>query len=193
MATGLEMKTKAQKRAVFLDRDGVLIETEVRGGRPYAITAPDQMRIFPGVAQALERLGRHGFLTIVATNQPDVARGNVPRRNVEIMHERLMAELALDDIRVCYETDGPNATCYKPLPKMLLDAADRYDIDLTLSFMVGDRWRDIGAGLAAGCFSIFIERGYSERRPDQPDATVRSLPEAVDVILSNPRCQIKGT
>ena len=181
------------RRAVFLDRDGVLIKTHVRDGRPYAITSERELEILPGVPEALERLRRDGYLNIVATNQPDVARGVVERDCVEAMHEYLRGQLSIDDIRVCYETDGPNATCYKPRPTMLLDAADEHQIDLSRSFMVGDRWRDVGAGRAAGCYSIFVDRGYSETCPEPPDATVRSLPEAVDLIVSFEDLPFDGT
>jgi len=172
------------RRAVYLDRDGVIIRTNVRDGRPYAITAIDELEILEGAKDAIGRLHAAGFMTIVVTNQPDVARGKVKRAVVEAVNDRLMEALALDEIRVCYEIEGPKSTCYKPKPGMLLEAADKHDIDLSASYMVGDRWRDVGAGRAAGCTTVFIDFEYSEQAPDSPNHTVYSLAEAADLILS---------
>ena len=109
--------------------------------------------------------------------------GKIERTVVEAINMRLLSDLAIDEIRVCYEVDGPEATCYKPRPGMLLDAARKHDIDLALSYMVGNRWRDVGAGKAAGCVTIFIDCGYDEPSPENPDIVVSSLTEAADIIL----------
>jgi transaldolase len=175
------------RRAVFLDRDGVLNCALVRDGRPYPPATLDEFEILPGVAEALRALDDAGFLLIVATNQPDVARGLQRREVVEAMHRRLLDELPLDDITVCYETDESRSACYKPKPGMLLEAARKLGIDLASSYMVGDRWRDVGAGKAAGCFTIFIDRGYAEPLTDTPDAVCTNLPEAAAIILRRRR------
>jgi len=173
------------RRAVFLDRDGVLNRAVVRNGRPQSPQTPEEFEILPGVAAALRTLDAAGFLLIVVTNQPDVARGRQRREVVEAMHRRLQDELPIDDIKVCYESDGPASTWYKPKPGMLLSAARERDIDLAGSYMIGDRWRDVGAGKAAGCFTIFIDRGYTEPLNDTPDAVCSDLVEAVEIILGN--------
>lgn len=174
---------KGRCRAVFLDRDGVLNRAVVREGKPYPPASLEEFEILPGVPEALEALAHSGFLLIVATNQPDVARGLQPRHVVEAMHQVLRDRLPLHDIKVCYEVDGPSNTCYKPKPGMLLDAACEYGIDLSNSYMIGDRWRDVGCGRAAGCFTIFIDRGYAERLRDEPDAVCADLPEAAALIV----------
>ena len=171
------------KRAVFLDRDGVIIRTNVRDDRPYAITSIDDLEVLEGAEEAISRLRDAGFLVIVVSNQPDVATGKVERAVVEAINAKLMEDLAIDEIRVCYEVDGPDATCYKPRPGMILDAAGKHYIDLSRSYMIGDRWRDVGAGKAAGCVTIFIDCGYDEPSPENPDIVVDSLNEAADVIL----------
>jgi len=172
-------------RAVFLDRDGVLNRAVVRGGRPYPPASMAELEILPGVPQALGQLRERGFLLIGVTNQPDVARGTQTREVVEAINARLIAELSLDEIRVCYE-DGDNAFCRKPNPGMLLEAAERHMINLSTSYLVGDRWRDIEAGRRAGCRTVFIDRGYDERRPNPPaDQTVQDLPEATHWILTS--------
>lgn len=169
--------------AVFLDRDGVLNNVIVRDGKPFPPQNLQQFCILPGVKEALRDLAKAGFLLIVVTNQPDVARGIQTREQVEAMHRHLRRELPLDDIKVCYEEETPASLCYKPKPGMLLEAARERGIDLAGSYMVGDRWRDVGCGRAAGCYTIFIDRGYTEQLRDLPDATCRDLTEAAAIIL----------
>jgi D-glycero-D-manno-heptose 1,7-bisphosphate phosphatase len=172
------------KPAVFLDRDGVINRNTVRDGRPYAPLTLEEFVILPGVIEAVEALRRAGLLIVVATNQPDVGAGKQSRGVVEAMHDLLLRTLAIDDIEVCYHVDGDRCGCRKPKPGMLLRAAERHGIALSQSFMVGDRWRDVDAGRAAGCRTVFVDYGYeSEPRPDRPDFIVRSLPEAVSYIL----------
>jgi D-glycero-D-manno-heptose 1,7-bisphosphate phosphatase len=168
------------QRAVFLDRDGVLNRAVVRDGQPYAPASLDELEILPDVPAALDALHGAGFLLIVATNQPDVAAGVQRRDVVEAIHQRLRERLPLDDIKVCYERGD---ACYKPAPGMLLDAARERNIDLGRSYMVGDRWRDVGAGKAAGCFTIFIDRGYRESLTATPDVVCAGLGEAAAIIL----------
>jgi D-glycero-D-manno-heptose 1,7-bisphosphate phosphatase len=171
------------KRAVFLDRDGVLNRALERDGTPYPPRTPEELEILPGVPEALALLKARGFLLIVVTNQPDVARGTLPLDVVEATHARLAAELLLDDIFVCPHDDADACACRKPKPGMLLAAAAKHGIDLSSSYMVGDRWRDIDAGHAAGCTPILIDYGYRERPPAQePAARVRSLLDAARIM-----------
>lgn len=170
-------------RAVFLDRDGVIVRPEVRDNRPFAASRAEALELMPGAAEAVRRFRVAGFLTVVVTNQPDVARGTHQRTEIETMHAHLMEVLDLDDIRVCYHDDADDCPCRKPRPGMLTAAAEDLGISLTDSFMIGDRWRDVGAGRAAGCTTVFIDYRYDERRPESPDYTVASLDEAVTVIL----------
>jgi D-glycero-D-manno-heptose 1,7-bisphosphate phosphatase len=173
------------QRAVFLDRDGVLNHVVVREGRPYPPATLEAFEILPGVVEAVRRLHDAGFLLIGVTNQPDVARGVQRRAVVEAMNARLLAEMPLTAILVCYE-DGDDCPRRKPNPGLLLEAAATYGIDLPASFVVGDRWRDVVAGRRAGCRTVFLDRGYTERRPDPPaDHTAADLPAAVTWILSN--------
>jgi len=152
---------------------------------PYPPETVEEFEILPGVAEALGALSRAGFLLIVATNQPDVASGKQRREVVEAMHRKLRDALPLDDIKVCYEIDSPACTCYKPKPGMLLEASRERNIDLARSYMVGDRWRDVGAGKRAGCFTIFIDRGYAEPLTEEPDETCTDLPQAAVFILNH--------
>jgi len=171
-------------RAVFLDRDGVLNEAVVKKGLPHAPNCLEDFRIYPEAGAALNRLKVAGYLLIVVTNQPDVARGEVKREVVDSINDRLRATLPmLDDICVCWD-DGDQSPCRKPKPGLILDAAKSHAVDLTASFMVGDRWRDIDAGANAGVRTILVDRGWPERAPEHaPDHRVTNVSEAADVIL----------
>lgn len=173
----------SSRRAVFLDRDGVINVAIVRDGKPYPPPNAEAMEILPGVVGALVQLRDAGYVLVVVTNQPDVARGKTPREVVDAMHARLRAELPLDAIYACFHDDADRCACRKPAPGMLVDAARDLDLDLARSFMVGDRWRDTDAGIAAGCRVLWINRGYAERAPTKFDAEVRSLPEAAAWII----------
>jgi D-glycero-D-manno-heptose 1,7-bisphosphate phosphatase len=168
--------------AVFLDRDGTLNTAAIRGGKPYPPGSIDDLVIVAGASGALLKLRQAGYLMIMVTNQPDVAAGRQRRDVVEAINAVIRQQLPLDDIRVCYHQDADACPCRKPKPGMLLDAARDWGIDLGRSFMVGDRWRDVEAGRAAGCRTVLIEGGYDERRAE-PDFSVASLADACDIIL----------
>jgi D-glycero-D-manno-heptose 1,7-bisphosphate phosphatase len=170
--------------AVFLDRDGVLNAAVVKDGKPYPPASVDQVALLPGVRQALTELRAAGFALVVVTNQPDVARGAQAREAVDAIHTGLRADLPIDAIYVCFHDDVDRCACRKPAPGMLLNAARDLDLDLAGSFMVGDRWRDIEAGAAAGCRTAFIDHGYAERRPRAFDMRATSLAEAAAWILA---------
>ncbi|HEX5000049.1 MAG TPA: HAD family hydrolase [Terriglobia bacterium] len=170
---------------MFFDRDGVLNEAVVRDGKPYPPASIDDLRITPGAPGALAKLKDRGFLLLVVTNQPDVARGRQTRENVDAMNRRLRDALPLDDAFTCFHDDADNCDCRKPRSGLITRAAEQYGIDLAGSYLVGDRWRDIDAGRNAGCRTILIDHGYTDRTPAQPpDARVKSLTEAADWILA---------
>ena len=167
------------KPAVFLDRDGVLNAAVVRDGKPYPPASAAEMTILPGVPEALARL-RSKYVCVVVTNQPDVARGKQTREEVEAIHAKLRP--MVDAIYCCFHDDADHCACRKPAPGMLRDAARDLDLDLAASIMVGDRWRDIEAGAAVGCRTVFVDYDYAEKRP-VADVTVKSLTEAAAWIL----------
>ena len=171
------------RRAVFLDRDGVINRAIVRDGKPYPPASLEELEILPGVHEALQKLHDANYLLVVVTNQPDVARGAAKRGDVELMNAFLSSQLPIDDFKTCYHDSGDKCNCRKPLPGALLEAAQKHNIDLSKSFMVGDRWRDIEAGASAGCKTFFINYRYAEQKPDMPDFIVASLLEAKKIIL----------
>ena len=174
------------RRAVFLDRDGVLNKAYVRDGKPYSPDTIEEMIIVPDAVHALERLRQHGFRLIVATNQPDIARGRLTRTQVNAMNRYLRSKLPLDGIEMCTHDDADQCDCRKPKPGLLLHAAEREEIELSQSFMVGDRYRDIEAGHSAGCRTILVGDGYRETFKAQPDVTVSTLTDAANWILKQP-------
>jgi D-glycero-D-manno-heptose 1,7-bisphosphate phosphatase len=177
-------ETKGRRAAVFLDRDGVLNRAVVRDGLPYPPDSIESLALLPGVTEACAALRGAGLLLIVATNQPDIARGTRRWDDVQAMNRRLSELLPLDEIRVCPHDDRDRCDCRKPAPGLLLAAAREHGIDLRRSVMVGDRWRDIESGERAGCWTVFVDHGYSERRPERADLIVHSLGEAVPWILA---------
>jgi D-sedoheptulose 7-phosphate isomerase len=178
-----------KRRAVFLDRDGVINRAFVREGKPLPPSTLQELEVLPGVPEALHELKQSGYKLLVVTNQPDVARGTQSQRTLDAIHQALAAQLPLDDILVCCHTDQDKCDCRKPMPGMLLEAARKHNIDLAASFMIGDRWRDVEAGYNAGCRTILIDYGYSEKPPNRaPDLRVGSLREAADwIIRSTPK------
>lgn len=124
-----------------------------------------------------------GFVLIVVTNQPDVARGAQPRAVVEAINRELRRQVSLDDIMVCYHDGADNCPCRKPEPGMLLEAASIWSIDLQKSFMVGDRWTDIESGWRAGCRTVLVNAAGPELRRCLPDFEAASLVEAVPWIV----------
>jgi D-glycero-D-manno-heptose 1,7-bisphosphate phosphatase len=171
-----------KRRAVFLDRDGVLAEAIVRAdGHSYAPTRVEDFVLVPEAGEQVQRLRDAGFLCIVFTNQPELANGELLPADLEAMHRRMRAAVPLDDVFVCPHNKIELCRCHKPSLGMIEDAVARWEIDLATSYVVGDRWRDVDAGRAAGCYSILIERPYSAAT--WASARVATLTEAVDAVL----------
>ena len=176
-----------RKRAVFLDRDGVLNRPVVRDGRSFPPARMEEFDLYPEAVEACAQLKKAGFLLVVVTNQPDVGRGTQSRELVEAMHAKLRGAIpSLDAIEVCFHAGaahGQPCECRKPKSGMLLRAAAALDIDLRQSFLIGDRWRDVDCAHAAGCRAVFIDHGYSETLREKPEFTVSNLSDAVSAIL----------
>ena len=171
------------RQAVFLDRDGVINRAVIREGKPFPPANLTELEILPGVLEALNSMHKEGWLLIVVTNQPDVARGTTALSDVEAINHHLQQHLPIDEFRVCYHDNDSGCDCRKPLPGLLTAAALAHDIDLTTSFLVGDRWRDIEAGNQAGCTTFFIDYGYAEKQPTSMNFVVSSLLDASEIIL----------
>jgi D-glycero-D-manno-heptose 1,7-bisphosphate phosphatase len=180
-------KHEVARAAVFLDRDGVINRVLIRNGMPHPPCHVEEFNVYEDVPDGCARLKAANFLLVVITNQPDVGRGTQSRKAVDAMNLKMRSALPLlDRIEVCYhggEDYGQPCACRKPRPGLILRAAAELNIDPKRSYVVGDRWRDIGCARAAGCRAILIERGYNERLREAPDFTVANFNEAVNVVL----------
>lgn len=170
-------------KAVFLDRDGVLNKALVQEGRPYPPKDLNAVKIIDGVAEALASLKAAGWMLIVITNQPDVARGKTSKEAVESINSYLAHSLPIDHFYTCYHDSIDNCECRKPSAGSFFKAKSDYGINLDNCYMVGDRWVDMQAGRLAGCKTIFINYGYSEKQPEYCDYEVKSLLEASKIIF----------
>jgi D-glycero-D-manno-heptose 1,7-bisphosphate phosphatase len=171
-------------KAVFLDRDGVLIETNIVNGKPYAIKNIKDFKLTNGVKDAIRRLKKAGYLLIMVTNQPDVGRGVISDKTASTINYMIKSILRLDTIMMCPHTPEDKCLCRKPSPMMLIGAANAFNINLSKSYMIGDRWSDIETGEKAGCKTILIDKHYKNDKPATgQDHTVDDIREAVDWIL----------
>jgi D-glycero-D-manno-heptose 1,7-bisphosphate phosphatase len=181
-----------KRKAVFLDRDGTIVAHE-----PY-LSSPDQLRLLPNAAKGIRLFKEHGYLIIVVTNQSGIARGFFDEERLMLIHKKLMSMLKdegveIDDICYCpHHREGViehykvDCDCRKPKPKMLLDAAKQYHIDLTQSLMIGDSESDMLAGKNAGCTCVFIRNGCMNDASITPrigmDYVVKDLLEAARIF-----------
>lgn len=170
-------------KTVFFDRDGVINKAVVKEGKPYPPATIDEVELIDGVKDGLKKLKELGFIIIVCTNQPDVARGKTSQSSVDAIHTYLKESLAIDEIYCCFHDDNENCNCRKPKPGMLLDAAKKWSIDLNKSFMVGDRWRDIEAGKLAGVTTILIDYNYNEKKA-KPDFAATNFKQVINYIIN---------
>ena len=170
------------KKAVFLDRDGVINKAFISNGLPTSPNSLNELEILPGVKESILRLKKLNYICLLVTNQPDVSRGKIEKKTVIEMNSFLKKEIELDDIFVCYHDDKDNCKCRKPKPGMIIQASKKWDIDVRKSFMIGDRWRDIQAGISAGCKTIFIENNYNEDKRVKASYTSANLVDAVFII-----------
>jgi|TARA_B100001964_G_scaffold223234_1_gene268935 D-glycero-D-manno-heptose 1,7-bisphosphate phosphatase len=170
------------KKAVFLDRDGVINKAFIKDGKPTSPNSLDELEILPGVKESILKLKKLNFICLVVTNQPDVPRGKINKNNVIKINNFLKKKIELDDIFVCYHDDKDNCNCRKPKPGLLLQASKKWNVDFKKSFMIGDRWRDIQAGEEVGCKTIYLNYNYKDIKPKDPSFVTDTLLNAVYII-----------
>ncbi len=173
------------RKAIFLDRDGVINRTHFWNGKWRAPRTLEEFEFLPGVPEAVAAFRQAGFVIVVVTNQPDIARGWQSQAVVDAMHVHVRAELRVDALKACFHTDEHGCVCRKPLPGMLVEAAGELGLALDQSFMVGDRASDVEAGRAAGCRTVLIAEADTENA--RPDHVARSLWEATGWMLEEAR------
>jgi D-glycero-D-manno-heptose 1,7-bisphosphate phosphatase len=180
-------------RAVFLDRDGILNKLVVRNGRGVSPQRFDDFELLPGAARAIGLLKRAGFLAVVVTNQPDIARGCLDPGSLQRMHERLHEAVPIDAIYTCCHDDGDGCDCRKPKPGLILRAAKEWQIDLNDSFLAGDSWKDIEAGRAVACTTVLVKTAAQRYAGPKPDFIAHDLGQAVQIVLSRARSLRSGS
>ncbi len=177
---------KVRRRAIFLDRDGTLIHDVGY------LNNPQQVRLFPGVGEALNELSQSGFLIVLVSNQSGIDGGLLTRKQAEDVHQRLVSILAgrgvhLDAVYYCLHAPEKLCNCRKPSPGMLSQASQELRIDLTSSFMVGDKHSDIEAGIRAGCRTILIRADALDRQCNlKPDYVAASWAALLEYVLTHP-------
>ena len=171
------------KKAVFLDRDGVVNKAKIINGKPYPPKSKSEVEIFDDVISSVNRLKSKGFEIVVITNQPDIARKKTKLTTVLEIHEYIREKSTISNFFICPHDDVDECECRKPKIGLLVQAAQEFNIDLNGSHLVGDRWKDIKAGQDAGCTCYFINNQYSEKYPHLPYFEVKSLSDATNIII----------
>lgn len=168
------------KKAVFMDRDGVIIEQVAY------LSSPEQVALIPGAAEALRLIHSRGDAAVVISNQSGVGRGYFGVEAVEAAHARIQELLApcgekVDAFYYCPHAPEEHCRCRKPLPEMILRAAKEHGIDVASSLMLGDRMSDLECGVNAGCAqSVLVRTGYG--REQEPKAAAAGFAVAEDML-----------
>ncbi len=190
---------------VFLDRDGTLnVERDF-------IARPEEIQLIPGAADAVQRLNREGLVACVISNQSGVARGYLTEEDLVPIHARLSEDLGAGGARVdryyyCphHPTEGMppynvECECRKPKPGMLLQGAREFGLDLTRSYVIGDRMSDVQAGQAVGAATVLVLTGYGETAREEcraggvvPDLVAPSITEAVQFVMTSLKGDHRG-
>ena len=172
-------------KAVFLDRDGVVNKLVVINGERTSPKSLEQFEIIPNLSQVIRKI-REQYLVIIVTNQPDIARKNISVTELEKMHDKLRKQIEIDDLYVCEHDNVDNCLCRKPKPGMLINAANKWKINLKNSIIVGDSWRDMVAGEKVGLTKYYVDHWRNEFHKNKIqfkyDHRVKDLKEAAKVI-----------
>ena len=168
------------RRAVFFDRDGTLMEEVNYCGDP------SKVKVYPGVAEALDALKRAGFLNLIVSNQSGIGRGLITEAQYHAVQQELLRQIGpglIDGSYFCPDAPGTLSTRRKPAPGMLLEASAEFGIDRGASYMIGDKESDIECGRRAGAGAILVLTGYGRMQSCEPDFTAAGVSEAADWIL----------
>jgi D-glycero-D-manno-heptose 1,7-bisphosphate phosphatase len=163
------------KKAIFLDRDGIVNKPIILEGKPYPPFIVKQAFLVNNIKNMIDKWHKEGYLVIVVTNQPDISNHLISQRKVEKINRYLQSMAKFDDLFMCPHNEKDKCNCRKPKIGLFLQAKEKYDIDLEESYMIGDRWKDIEAGRRAGCRTIFVNYNYNEEKPHSCDYMVSSI------------------
>lgn len=165
-------------RALFFDRDGVLIRGINKNRKLYAVLKTKDLRFLPGAIKFLKKY-KSKFKIIVVTNQPDIANGKISNETINEMNQKMMRLNLIDEILICPHSKNQKCSCRKPKIGLIKLAEKKYNLNLNQSFLFGDRKSDIDAGFKAGMKTIFIDRKYKEPKPNNQNFTIKSLKNAL--------------
>ena len=173
-----------KKSTIFLDRDGVINELVARDGGFFSPRKFSDFQIFDFVPEVLKKLKEQGFLLVVVTNQPDIARGFLEKSELSMMTSEVL-RIGVDRVYICPHDNQDSCSCRKPLPGLIFQAAEDLNIDLTTSWLVGDRQTDIQAGLASGLRCILTTSSESSDLPQVEGEywTASNLQDSCSLIL----------
>lgn len=144
------------KRAVFIERDGVLNEVQLGPKNQIAPLTLEEFKVRKEAEPALSKLKKAGYVLIVTTNQPGLSRGYQSRRELDRMHDIIRRCFPVDDIMVCPHDEADHCPCRKPRPGLLIEAAFKWHLNLDQSYVISDKWHDAEAARTAGCTSLLI-------------------------------------
>ena len=169
-------------KAIFFDRDGVLNIPFIRRKKSYAPKKFKDFKFYPFVKKYCSLLKKKNFKLVVVTNQPDLGRGLIQKKEFNKMCNKLKEKLGIDEI---YTSKSISSKSFfrKPNPGMLLKSIKKNNFNIKKCFLIGDRWSDIKAASRIDCKSIFIDRRYKEFIPVGQIATVKSFRQAVKIVL----------
>ena len=170
-------------KAIFLDRDGIINRAVVLDRKPYAATRLKEVFVVEGIKDLIKRWHDENYLVIVLSNQPDIANHVVSKSKVDKINNYLKSQVLFDDVFVCPHNDKDNCDCRKPKTGLFMQAVQKYPINFSKSYVIGDRWRDIESGNAVGCKTIFVDYDYNEKKPENPDIIVKKVSD-IDKIWS---------
>lgn len=170
------------KAAVFLERDGVLNQVRVAGRNQMPPMRLEEFHLHEGLREPLAQLKAAGYLLLVTTNQPNVGRGLLPRRELDLMHDSLRRALPIDGVLLCPHEESDRCNCRKPGAGLFTEAAFKWHLDMERSFVISDKWQDASAAFVAGCNSVLIKSPWNGS--GHHDFLVNNLAEACQKVLS---------
>tara|TARA_B100001964_G_scaffold156831_1_gene172280 strand:- start:724 stop:1245 length:522 start_codon:yes stop_codon:yes gene_type:complete len=169
-----------KKKAVFFDRDGVLNELISRNGGFYSPRSVEDFQLVPEAEDVINTIKSEGYLCIAVSNQPDVSRGYLERSELDRMSQVLFSTLDLDDVFYCLHDDSDNCNCRKPAPGLMLQAKEKWNLELACSLMVGDTEKDLEAAERAGVNFFLLDCIYN--RSVQTEKRIASLRDIIDFL-----------
>lgn len=170
-------------KAIFFDRDGVLIEAVVKNKKPFSIKKIKDLKFLINDNEIFLKLKNLGYKLIIVTNQPDVARNKISEKFVDDVNSAIKKKYFIDYAYTCLHDDISNCSCRKPKNGLLIEAQRDFNLNIKKCFLIGDRWKDISAAESSGCKSIFIDYNYDEKKPEKYTFKVNSISEAINIIL----------